>query len=140
MPPRKKKAARPAPAVSHNADPVAAARLRSFVERIERLDTEIKDLNADKAEVYAEAKGTGFDTKIMRQVIRRRAMEEPDRKEQDELLELYEAALAGALTSAPVAVPPKPPAAPAAAAVPPAPAAPPAAATAGGDTSFLDNR
>ena len=48
---------------------------------------------ADIREVYAEAKGNGFDTKIMRQIIKLRKMEEPDRREQDELLDLYRQAL-----------------------------------------------
>ena len=69
------------------------AQLRSFVERIEKLEAEKSELGADIREVYAEAKGNGFDTKIMRQVIRLRKMEEPDRREQDELLDLYRRAL-----------------------------------------------
>jgi uncharacterized protein (UPF0335 family) len=72
---------------------IAAAKLRSFVERIEKLEFEKSELAADIREVYAEAKGNGFDTKIMRQVIRLRKMEEPDRREQDELLDLYRQAL-----------------------------------------------
>jgi uncharacterized protein (UPF0335 family) len=72
---------------------IAAAKLKSFVERIEKLETEKTELGADIREVYAEAKGNGFDTKIMRQVIRLRKMEEPDRREQDELLDLYRRAL-----------------------------------------------
>ena len=72
---------------------IAAAQLRSFVERIEKLEAEKSELGADIREVYAEAKGNGFDTKIMRQVIRLRKMEEPDRREQDELLDLYRQAL-----------------------------------------------
>jgi uncharacterized protein (UPF0335 family) len=72
---------------------IAAAKLRSFVERIEKLEAEKTELGADIREVYAEAKGNGFDTKIMRQVIRLRKMEEPDRREQDELLDLYRRAL-----------------------------------------------
>ncbi|MBL8703168.1 MAG: DUF2312 domain-containing protein [Alphaproteobacteria bacterium] len=72
---------------------VAAAKLRSFVERIEKLENEKSELAADIREVYAEAKGNGFDTKIMRQVIKLRKMEEPDRREQDELLDLYRQAL-----------------------------------------------
>ncbi|MCM0020017.1 MAG: DUF2312 domain-containing protein, partial [Tagaea sp.] len=67
--------------------------LRSFVERIERLETEKADLGADIREVYAEAKGNGFDTKIMRQVIKLRKMEEDARKEMDEVLDLYRKAL-----------------------------------------------
>lgn len=71
----------------------SAARLKSFVERIERLDEEIAGMNADKKEVYAEAKGTGFDVKIMRQIIRLRRMDTADRLEQEELLALYQQAL-----------------------------------------------
>lgn len=72
---------------------VAADRLRSFVERIERLEAEKTELAADIREVYAESKGQGFDTKIMRQLIRLRKMEVADRREQDELLDLYRRAL-----------------------------------------------
>lgn len=72
---------------------IAAAKLRSFVERIEKLEFEKSELAADIREVYAEAKGNGFDTKIMRQIIKLRKMEEPDRREQDELLDLYRRAL-----------------------------------------------
>ncbi|HEX2115754.1 MAG TPA: DUF2312 domain-containing protein [Alphaproteobacteria bacterium] len=73
---------------------IAAAKLKSFVERIERLETEKSELAADIREVYAEAKGNGFDTKIMRQVIKLRKLEPADRNEQDELLDLYRKALA----------------------------------------------
>ena len=73
---------------------IAPAKLKSFVERIERLEGEKAELAEDIREVYGEAKSEGFDTKIMRQVIRLRKMEEPDRKEQDELLDLYRKALA----------------------------------------------
>ena len=72
---------------------IAAAKLKSFVERIERLETEKAELAADVREVYAEAKGNGFDTKIVRQVIKLRKMEPADRNEQDELLDLYRKAL-----------------------------------------------
>ena len=72
---------------------IAAEKLKSFVERIERLETEKSEMAADIREVYAEAKGNGFDTKIMRQVIRLRKMEVADRREQDELLDLYRRAL-----------------------------------------------
>ena len=72
---------------------IAAEKLKSFVERIERLETEKTELAADIREVYAEAKGNGFDTKIMRQVIKLRKMEPADRNEQDELLDLYRRAL-----------------------------------------------
>lgn len=72
---------------------VAADRLRSLIERIERLEEEKRGLAADVKDVYAEAKSAGFDTKIMRQIVRLRKMEDHDRKEQDELLDLYRQAL-----------------------------------------------
>jgi uncharacterized protein (UPF0335 family) len=72
---------------------IAADRLKSFIERLERLEEEKKGLQDDIKDVYAEAKGTGFDTKIIRQIIRLRKMEKEDLQEQEELLELYKAAL-----------------------------------------------
>jgi len=72
---------------------IAADRLRSFIERIERLEEEKAALAADIREVYAEAKGTGFDTKVMRQVLKLRKMEADDRQEQEHLLDLYKQAL-----------------------------------------------
>lgn len=72
---------------------IAADHLRSFVERIERLEDEKRDLADDIKEIFAEAKGTGFDTKIMRQIIRLRKMEQADRQEQEALLELYKSAI-----------------------------------------------
>lgn len=72
---------------------VAADRLRSFIERIERLSEEIKALNTDKAEVFSEAKSAGFDTKIMKQIVKLRAMDQADRQEQEALLDLYKAAV-----------------------------------------------
>ena len=60
--------------------PVAQDRLKSFIERIERLEEEKAALMADIKEVYAEAKGTGFDVKTMRKVISLRKMEENDRR------------------------------------------------------------
>ena len=72
---------------------IAVERLRSFVERIERLEEEKAALAADIREVYAEAKSTGFDVKTMRQVIRLRKMDRDDRQEQEHLLDLYKQAL-----------------------------------------------
>lgn len=72
---------------------IAADQLASYVERIERLEEEKANIAADIKEVYAEAKGMGFDTKIMRQVVRLRKMEEHERSEQEEILELYKRAL-----------------------------------------------
>lgn len=72
---------------------IAADRLKSFVERIERLEEEKRGLQEDIKEVYAEAKGTGFDTKIIRQIIRLRKTDKADRQEQEAILELYKEAL-----------------------------------------------
>jgi uncharacterized protein (UPF0335 family) len=72
---------------------IAGDRLKSFVERIERLEEERRALGADLKEVYAEAKGNGFDTKIMRQVIRLRRMDKDDLDEQEILLDVYRRAL-----------------------------------------------
>ncbi len=72
---------------------IAADRLKSFIERIERLEEEKTALAGDIREVFAEAKGAGFDTKIMRQVLKLRKMEQDDRQEQEHLLDLYKRAL-----------------------------------------------
>lgn len=72
---------------------IAADRLRSFIERVERLEEEKTALTADIREVYAEAKGVGFDPKIMRQIVRLRKMDSQDRQEQEAILELYRQAL-----------------------------------------------
>jgi len=72
---------------------IAGDRLRSLIERIERLEEEKRTLAADIKEVYAEAKGTGFDTKIMRQIIRLRRMDKDDVDEQETLLDVYKRAL-----------------------------------------------
>jgi len=71
----------------------AAGQLRSLVERIERLEEEKTALAEDIREVYAEAKGNGFDTKIMRQVVRIRKLDKADRQEQEAVLDLYLSAL-----------------------------------------------
>ena len=72
---------------------VAGERLRSFVERIERLEEEKVALSADIREVYAEAKGAGFDIRVMRQLIRLRKMDKDDRSEMEAILDVYERAL-----------------------------------------------
>ena len=71
----------------------AAGQLRSLIERIERLEEEKAALTSDIREVYAEAKGTGFDTKIMRQVVRLRKLDKADRQEAEAVLDLYLSAL-----------------------------------------------
>lgn len=72
---------------------VAGKRLKSFIERVERLEEEKAALAEDIKEVMAEAKATGFDTKTIRKVIKLRKMDIEKRREEDELLELYKAAI-----------------------------------------------
>ena len=72
---------------------VAVDQLRSFVERIERLEEEKAALAGDIREIYSEAKGTGFDTKIMRQVVRLRKLDRADFQEREAVLDLYMTAL-----------------------------------------------
>ena len=72
---------------------IAGERLRSFIERIERLEEERRTLGEDIKEVFAEAKGNGFDTKIMRQIIKIRRMDKDDLDEQETLLDIYKRAL-----------------------------------------------
>ena len=68
---------------------VAGDQLRSFVERIENVEEEIKSLTEDKKEIFAEAKGQGFDVKILKEVIRLRKQDPDERDEHDSLLEVY---------------------------------------------------
>ena len=75
---------------------IAAERLRSIVERIERLEEEKKALSADIKDVYAEAKSTGFDVKVLRAVIRLRRQKPEEVEENEYLLVLYRRALGGA--------------------------------------------
>ncbi|MDX2027049.1 MAG: DUF2312 domain-containing protein [Alphaproteobacteria bacterium] len=72
---------------------VSSERLRSFVKRIEKLEEDKAAVAEDLKEVYSEAKGTGFDVKILRKIIQIRRIELEKRREQDELLELYKSAL-----------------------------------------------
>lgn len=72
---------------------VAGAQLRSYIERIERLEEEKAALAADIKEVYAEARGTGFEPKTMRMIVRLRKLDSADRQEQEALLDLYKSAL-----------------------------------------------
>lgn len=73
----------------NNPGGVAGAQLRSFIERIERLEEEKKTIADDIKDVFAEAKATGFDTKVMRQVIRIRKQDRDERQEMEALLDLY---------------------------------------------------
>lgn len=80
-------------AESDGSDSGVGARLRSFIERVERLEEEKKALAEDIKEVYAEAKGNGFDVKTMRKIVALRKKDPDDRAEEDALLDTYMAAL-----------------------------------------------
>ena len=67
----------------------AKDQLKAFVERIERLEEEKKATSDDIRDVYAEAKGTGFDTKALRTIVRLRKMDTDERREQQEVLDTY---------------------------------------------------
>ena len=68
---------------------VAGNQLRAFVERIEQVEAEIKDLNEAKKEIFDEAKGEGYDVKILKEVIRLRKQDQKERDERDTLLDVY---------------------------------------------------
>ena len=72
---------------------VAGDRLKTIIERIERLEDEKKALSDDIREIYSEAKGAGFDVKVIRQVIRLRKMDASDRSEMEQVLVVYKRAL-----------------------------------------------
>lgn len=72
---------------------ISGDHLKSFIERIERLEEEKGAIAADIKDVFAQAKGTGFDTKIMRQILKIRKMDKDDRDEAETLLDLYKQAL-----------------------------------------------
>lgn len=76
-----------------NAQTIAAGQLRAFIERIERLEEEKQTIADDIKEVFAEAKGTGFDTRAMRTIIRLRKKDRAEREEEQAMLDLYMAAL-----------------------------------------------
>lgn len=81
---------------------VAGDRIRSIIERIERLDEEIKDLMETKKEIFAEAKGEGLDVKVLKEILKLRKQDKDERDEQETLLDLYLRAM-DAPTPAPVA-------------------------------------
>lgn len=76
-------------------DTIPVAQLRAFVERIERIEADIKDLNGDKSEVYKELRGCGFDVKAVRAVVAKRKLDTADREERDAMFDLYWSALNG---------------------------------------------
>jgi len=79
--------------LANQAGGVAAEELRQFIARVEKLEEDKAAILEDIKEVYAEAKGTGFDTKVMKKIVALRKMNSADRQEQDALLELYLSAL-----------------------------------------------
>ena len=68
---------------------LAGDRIRSFVERIENLEIELQELNESKKEVFLEAKGEGFDVKILKEIIKLRKQDKDERDEHETLLDLY---------------------------------------------------
>ena len=74
-------------------DSVAQDQLRAFIERIERMEEEKAAIAADIKEIYAEAKGNGFDTKVIREIVRIRKQDASERQEHEAILELYMSAL-----------------------------------------------
>ena len=73
-------------------------RICSFIERIEHIDEEIKGLNEGKKEAFAEAKGEGFDVKVLREILRLRKLDREDREEHESLVDLYLRAIESATT------------------------------------------
>ncbi|MDB5512845.1 MAG: hypothetical protein JWR08_2328 [Enterovirga sp.] len=68
---------------------IAGNRVRSFVERVEQLEAEIAELNEGKKEVFLEAKGEGFDVKILKEIIKLRKLDKDERDEHETLLDVY---------------------------------------------------
>ncbi|TPM39609.1 DUF2312 domain-containing protein [Mesorhizobium sp. B2-3-4] len=82
--------------ITETSQTVAAGQLRAFIERIERVEEEIKTLNADKSEIYKEARGVGFDVKAVRQCVAARKLDSAEREERNAIFDLYWEALTGA--------------------------------------------
>jgi uncharacterized protein (UPF0335 family) len=79
--------------ITETSQTVAAGQLRAIIERIERLEEEKKTISDDIKDVYAEAKGTGFDVAAIRQLVRLRKKDQAERQEEEAILDLYKAAL-----------------------------------------------
>ena len=79
--------------ITETSQTVAAGQLRAFIERIERLEEDKQAIADDIKEVFAELKGTGFDTKAVRTLIRLRKTDQAERQEEEAILDLYKAAL-----------------------------------------------
>jgi uncharacterized protein (UPF0335 family) len=68
---------------------IAGNRILSFIERVEQIDEELKALTERKKEVFSDARGEGFDVKVLREILRMRKQDEDERDEQESLLDLY---------------------------------------------------
>jgi uncharacterized protein (UPF0335 family) len=79
---------------------VAGDQLRTLVERIEQVEEEIQELNEARKEIYLEAKGNGFDVKVLREVIRLRKQDQKEREEHETLLDVYLQAIKGTRSEA----------------------------------------
>lgn len=79
--------------VTETSQTVAAGQLRAFIERVERLEEEKKTIGEDVKEVYAEMKGTGFDTTAVRDLIKLRKQDQAKRQEREAILDLYKSAI-----------------------------------------------
>ena len=75
--------------ITSEAQTIAVGQLRAFIERIERLEEERKTIGDDIKEIYAELKGAGFDSKVVRTVVRLRKKEDHERQEEEAMLQLY---------------------------------------------------
>lgn len=89
--------------MSHNSSihdtGIAGSRVRSFVERVEQLEQEIAEISEQKKEVFAEAKGEGFDVKILKEIIKLRKLDKDERDEHETLLDVYMRAMESAPVS-----------------------------------------
>jgi uncharacterized protein (UPF0335 family) len=68
---------------------IAGDRIRSFVERIEQIETELKELTEAKKEIFSEAKGEGFDVKVLKEILKLRKQDQDERDEHETLLDVY---------------------------------------------------
>ena len=75
---------------------IPGGQIRSFIERVEHLDSELQELNEQKKEVFAEAKAEGFDVKILKEIIKLRKQDQDERDERDTLLDMYMRAIESA--------------------------------------------
>jgi uncharacterized protein (UPF0335 family) len=79
--------------IEHDEQSIAADQLKAIIERIEKLEEEKRELSEDIKDVYGEAKGNGFDVKVLRKIISIRKLDKDERQEQDAIMELYLSAL-----------------------------------------------